>query len=141
MWKLVMCLLFMEFLLYVNCAFNIVYIYVLLFNLCRDYTSVFTGSKEQPLPGSIEKTDMQQKILESLFSIPDSQKHDPKCMDWKNVVKKVESFGKGLEFCCAGGKQSPPDAKKGILVHYRTLCFNYYASIVWSGGHICKLAL
>ncbi|KAM0944438.1 putative Smr domain-containing protein [Dioscorea sansibarensis] len=80
--------------------------------VCRDYTSVFAGSKEQTLPGSLGKTDIQQKILESLFSIPDRQKYDPKCMDWKNVVKKVESFGKGLEFCCASGKQSPPDTKK-----------------------------
>ncbi|KAH7682435.1 Smr domain-containing protein [Dioscorea alata] len=120
--------------------------------VCRDYTSVFTGSKVQPLPGSIEKTDMQQKILESLFSIPGSQKHDPKCMDWKNVVKKVESFGKGLEFCCAGGKQSPPDAKKDRVgnkeayqvfrspaqVHYDTMKTYYqkaaaaYASGQWA---------
>ncbi|KAJ0989274.1 hypothetical protein J5N97_007630 [Dioscorea zingiberensis] len=80
--------------------------------VCRDYTSVFAGSKEQPLSGSQEKPDLQQKILESLFSIPDSQKYDLKSMNWKNVVKKVESFGQGLEFRCASAKQSPADARK-----------------------------
>ncbi|XP_043724354.1 SMR domain-containing protein At5g58720 isoform X2 [Telopea speciosissima] len=52
----------------------------------------------------IKKSSLPQKVLESLFNIPKSAEHDPSSMNWKNVVKKMDSLGKGLDFHSAGTK-------------------------------------
>ncbi|OAY82118.1 SMR domain-containing protein [Ananas comosus] len=44
------------------------------------------------------KSEMQHKILESLFGVTEYPKYEPNRMNWKKVVKKLESFGQGLEF-------------------------------------------
>ncbi|XP_068638503.1 SMR domain-containing protein At5g58720 [Aristolochia californica] len=38
-------------------------------------------------------SDLQQTVLESLYSIPKSSEHKPSSMDWKNVVTKIDSIG------------------------------------------------
>ncbi|KAG9454003.1 hypothetical protein H6P81_006907 [Aristolochia fimbriata] len=40
-----------------------------------------------------EISDLQQMVLESLYSIPHDSEHKPSSMDWKNVVMKIESIG------------------------------------------------
>lgn len=42
---------------------------------------------------------LQQKVLESLFSIPGCSENEPQHMNWKKVVKKLESFGQAIELC------------------------------------------
>ncbi|XP_020269038.1 SMR domain-containing protein At5g58720 isoform X2 [Asparagus officinalis] len=41
---------------------------------------------------------LQQKVLESLFKIPDSPTNESNSMNWKKLVQQVESFGQGLEY-------------------------------------------
>ncbi|XP_020525015.1 SMR domain-containing protein At5g58720 isoform X3 [Amborella trichopoda] len=48
-------------------------------------------------PGMCEG-DPQQKVLETLFNIPESTEHEPKYMDWKSVTNKLEASGEGLKF-------------------------------------------
>lgn len=38
-------------------------------------------------------------MLESLFHISKSSDHEPKTMNWKNVVKKLQSLGPGFDVC------------------------------------------
>lgn len=66
---------------------------------CRDDTRSLVSTEEQPCPSSrAVNPALQQKVLESLFSIPDYHKHEPNRMNWKKVVQQVESFGQGLEY-------------------------------------------
>lgn len=38
-----------------------------------------------------------QQVLESLFKIPEIRTYEPSSMDWKKVVKKVQSFNSPIE--------------------------------------------
>ncbi|XP_072999644.1 SMR domain-containing protein At5g58720 [Typha latifolia] len=51
---------------------------------------------------AIVKPEMQQEVLASLFGIPEHPKYEPNCMNWKKVVKKLESVGQGFEFSFSG---------------------------------------
>lgn len=62
------------------------------------------GSNELCLP---------QKVLESLFHIPQSAKHEPKTMSWRNVAKKMQSLG--IDASSSTGQGSQPDTF-GILL-------------------------
>ncbi|KAL2597717.1 hypothetical protein AAZV13_11G180800 [Glycine max] len=42
------------------------------------------------------KSEIPQKVLESLFNIPKSTEHDKNTMNWRNVVKKIQSLGPGF---------------------------------------------
>ncbi|XP_042514784.1 SMR domain-containing protein At5g58720 [Macadamia integrifolia] len=61
----------------------------------------------------IENSGLPQKVLESLFNIPKSSEHDPSGMNWKNVVKKMDSLGKGLDFHSAGTVELQPKGYAG----------------------------
>ncbi|CAH2069501.1 unnamed protein product, partial [Thlaspi arvense] len=73
----------------------------------RDYSKALTspadnfatsqGSSEQGLP---------QKVLESLFKVPQSPKHEPKTMSWRNVAKKMQSLG--IDASSSSGEGSQP---------------------------------
>ncbi|KAF6153628.1 hypothetical protein GIB67_027495 [Kingdonia uniflora] len=39
---------------------------------------------------------LAQKVLESLFNVPKNSENQPNSMNWKNVAKKMESFGQGF---------------------------------------------
>ncbi|CAL9195857.1 unnamed protein product [Musa hybrid cultivar] len=73
------------------------------------------ADNEVPLPSKSEqsKPALQQKVLESLFNIPNSPKHESNCMNWKKVVTKVESFGQGLEFCSSSTEDTQSNAAYG----------------------------
>lgn len=49
------------------------------------------------IPG-MGKSYLSQKVLESLFSVPENSKKEPSSMNWKRVVKKMEAFGQELQF-------------------------------------------
>ncbi|XP_077221905.1 smr (Small MutS Related) domain-containing protein isoform X2 [Tasmannia lanceolata] len=71
-----------------------------LLNACEEHSSSMSG---------MTKSDLQQRVLDSLFSIAQSSEHKPNSMDWKKVVKKIESFGKGLEFRSASVSEPHQD--------------------------------
>ncbi|KAJ4911082.1 smr (Small MutS Related) domain-containing protein [Raphanus sativus] len=56
--------------------------------------------------GSSEPCD-PQKVLESLFNVPRSLKHEPKAMNWRNVAKKMQSLG--IDGSSSSGEGSQPD--------------------------------
>ncbi|XP_074295024.1 SMR domain-containing protein At5g58720-like [Silene latifolia] len=39
-----------------------------------------------------DKAELPQQLLESLFNMPKCAEHDPSTMNWRNVVKQMESF-------------------------------------------------
>ncbi|CAI0540701.1 unnamed protein product [Linum tenue] len=60
----------------------------------RNYAQVLTNS-EAPSPSvpKISKSELPQKVLDSLYSITESSKHEPHSMNWKKIVKKMQSLG------------------------------------------------
>ncbi|OVA02691.1 Smr protein/MutS2 C-terminal [Macleaya cordata] len=62
----------------------------------RDYSEVLRSpnkqSQSRPATSTTEPS-LPQVVLESLFNIPQSSEAKPDSMNWKNVVKKIESFG------------------------------------------------
>ncbi|KAK9065938.1 hypothetical protein SSX86_015340 [Deinandra increscens subsp. villosa] len=64
----------------------------------RNYFDVLAGC--EPDPSSVTKNtyELTHEVLESLFNAPKSSKHDPQSMNWRNVVKKMESLGQSLDY-------------------------------------------
>ena len=62
----------------------------------RNYFDVLAGFGTQPAPGPKSTSELTQDVLESLFKTRKSKKHEPGNMNWRNVVKKMESFGEAL---------------------------------------------
>ncbi|XWS71576.1 hypothetical protein CRYUN_Cryun03dG0149700 [Craigia yunnanensis] len=58
-------------------------------------------SSEAPLPSCLrsKESNLPQEVLNSLFSIPKSSKQEPNTMNWRNVVKKMQSLGPGIDVC------------------------------------------
>ncbi|KAL2322494.1 hypothetical protein Fmac_026873 [Flemingia macrophylla] len=63
----------------------------------KKYVEVVSSSKADYVgsPGFI-KSDIPQKVLESLFNIPKSTEHDKDTMNWRNVVKQIQTLGPGF---------------------------------------------
>ncbi|XP_020686230.1 SMR domain-containing protein At5g58720 [Dendrobium catenatum] len=79
----------------------------------REYLKVPLNTKEQvPSKFGMVNPNLQQKVLESLFNVPEMS-----CvlnsMSWKEVVKKVESFGQGLEFGFEGVSEPSSGSRVG----------------------------
>ncbi|XP_037494724.1 SMR domain-containing protein At5g58720 isoform X2 [Jatropha curcas] len=62
---------------------------------CRNYSQVLT-SFEAPSTSPSDESELAQKVLESLFNISRSSEHEPGTMNWRNVVKKMQSLGHGI---------------------------------------------
>lgn len=59
----------------------------------RNYSKVLTGPEvTSPLKAS-DQSDLPQMVLESLFNISKSPEHEPTTMNWRNVVKKLQTLG------------------------------------------------
>ncbi|KAF5446726.1 hypothetical protein F2P56_032329 [Juglans regia] len=66
----------------------------------RNYAKVLASSEADSTPSERStELDLPQKVLESLFHISKSPNHEPKTMNWKNVVKKLQSLGPGFDVC------------------------------------------
>ncbi|KAJ0228927.1 SMR domain-containing protein [Hirschfeldia incana] len=74
----------------------------------RDYSKALMSSPD-PFETSQESSEPcdPQKVLESLFNIPQSPKHEPKAMNWRNVAKKMQSLG--IDGSSSSGEGSQPD--------------------------------
>ncbi|CAM8970402.1 unnamed protein product [Rhodiola kirilowii] len=61
----------------------------------RSYFGVLASSGSNFSPGERStELELPQVVLESLFKVPKSPDRDPNTMNWRNVVKKLESIGK-----------------------------------------------
>lgn len=64
----------------------------------RNYFDVLSGSGTHPSSSPRNASELPQEVLESLFNTRKSSKHEPSRMNWRNVVKKIESFGQTLDY-------------------------------------------
>ncbi|QCD78002.1 hypothetical protein DEO72_LG1g1631 [Vigna unguiculata] len=63
----------------------------------RKYAEVLSNSMvDSSISSECAKSDIPQKVLESLFNFPKSAEHDKDSMNWRNVVKKIQSLGPGF---------------------------------------------
>ncbi|KAF8083810.1 hypothetical protein N665_0751s0026 [Sinapis alba] len=78
----------------------------------RDYSKALMSSADalETSQGSSEPCH-PQKVLESLYNIPRSPKHEPKAMNWRNVAKKMQSLGIDGSSSCGEGSQPDTLAK------------------------------
>ena len=67
------------------------------------------GSSADPFATSQGSSEpcLPQKVLESLYNVPRSPKHEPKAMNWRNVAKKMQSLG--IDCSSSSGEGSQPD--------------------------------
>lgn len=100
------------------------YVACLFFFHGRDYSKALMSSEDpfSTSEGSYEN-GLPQKVLESLFNIPQSTKHEPKTMSWRNVAKKMQSLG--IDASSSSGEESRPDAF-GILLWFLDFSFCVY---------------
>ncbi|KAL1193122.1 SMR domain-containing protein [Cardamine amara subsp. amara] len=75
----------------------------------RDYAKVLMSSEEPfaTSQGSNEQLGLPQKVLESLFNIRQSPKHEPKTMSWRIVAKKMQSLG--IDASSSSGEEREPN--------------------------------
>ncbi|CAN0854798.1 SMR domain-containing protein At5g58720 [Linum grandiflorum] len=60
----------------------------------RNYAQVLTDSQAPPRTSPrTSKSEIPQEVLDSLYSITKSSTHEPHSMNWKNIVKKMQSLG------------------------------------------------
>ncbi|XP_028082638.1 SMR domain-containing protein At5g58720-like isoform X2 [Camellia sinensis] len=78
---------------------------------CRNYSEVLTGSKvHSPTDPRSSELELPQQVLESLFNMSKSSKHEPNTMNWRDVVKKMESVGQRFDY-------DPADATEPEHIH------------------------
>ncbi|XP_057429539.1 SMR domain-containing protein At5g58720 [Lotus japonicus] len=66
----------------------------------RNYAEVLSSSKaSSAISPECTKSDLPQKVLESLFNVPKSSERDAGTMNWRNVAKKLQSLGPGFDVC------------------------------------------
>ncbi|PWA46952.1 smr (Small MutS Related) domain-containing protein [Artemisia annua] len=96
----------------------------------RNYYDVLAGFGTQPAPGPKSTSEMTQDVLESLFKTRKSKKHEPSNMNWRNVVKKMESFGETLNYPAEDTlKDQPIPAKGEDYQVYRTTASQQWDSM------------
>ncbi|XP_076916103.1 SMR domain-containing protein At5g58720-like [Bidens hawaiensis] len=96
----------------------------------RNYFDVLAG--DEPHPSSVTKntSELTQEVLESLFNTPKSSKHEPESMNWRNVVKKMESLGQGLDYPFEDTvKNQPIPAIRNDYQEYRTTASQHWDSM------------
>lgn len=64
----------------------------------RNYFEVLAGCGPDPPPVTKDTFELTHEVLESLFNAPKSSKHEPGSMNWRNVVKKMESLGQKIDY-------------------------------------------
>ncbi|XP_057473897.1 SMR domain-containing protein At5g58720 isoform X1 [Actinidia eriantha] len=80
----------------------------------RNYSEVLSSSEVRPHlgHGNLE-SELPQKVLETLFNMPKNAEHEPHTMNWKDVVKKIESLGQRFEYDPADGAKPEHFHAKG----------------------------
>ncbi|RYR27774.1 hypothetical protein Ahy_B01g051826 isoform C [Arachis hypogaea] len=84
----------------------------------RNYADALTSSKANShISPGITKSELPQKVLESLFNIPKSSEHDKGTMNWRNVVKKMQSLGPEFDVSPHVSESQQPTFAKGAEYH------------------------
>lgn len=65
--------------------------------------------------------ELPEKVLRSLFYIPESSQRDPGSMNWKNAVKQVESFAQKRVGLCAPGSAEAQQVNYAKGAEYQAL--------------------
>ncbi|XVF68997.1 hypothetical protein PTKIN_Ptkin11bG0045800 [Pterospermum kingtungense] len=76
-------------------------------NLTDRASDCISNSSESELQDSIwsvgnsssNMSDLPQEVLDSLFNIPKSSEQEPSTMNWRNVVKKMQSLRPVIDVC------------------------------------------
>ena len=59
---------------------------------------VLAGSEVQkPQPSRSVESDLPQTLLETLFNISRSPEYEPNTMNWRSMVKKMQSLGPAID--------------------------------------------
>jgi len=70
---------------------------------CRNYAKVLANPEaKSPTGPTITESELPQKVLESLFNVSKSPEYEPSTMNWRNVVKKLQSLGPGFDVYPSG---------------------------------------
>ncbi|KGN47082.1 SMR domain-containing protein At5g58720 isoform X1 [Cucumis sativus] len=66
--------------------------------VCRNDVKVLAGSEVQkPQPSRSVESDLPQTLLETLFNISRSPEYEPNTMNWRSMVKKMQSLGPAID--------------------------------------------
>ncbi|XP_027334867.1 SMR domain-containing protein At5g58720 isoform X2 [Abrus precatorius] len=69
-----------------------------LVSLDRNYAEVLSSSKaNSAISPGCTRSEIPQKVLESLFNIPKITEHNKDAMNWRRVAKKMQSLGPGFD--------------------------------------------
>lgn len=89
----------------------------------RNYAEVLSSSKaSSAISPECTKSDLPQKVLESLFNVPKSSERDAGTMNWRNVAKKLQSLGPGFDVC--------PNVAESQKRTYRMEILKYFCSFL-----------
>ncbi|CAK7331224.1 unnamed protein product [Dovyalis caffra] len=71
------------------------------FDTQKDWRNYYQALTSFEAPSSTtsrsNQSSLPQKVLEYLFNIPKSSEYEPSTMNWRNVVKKMQSLGPGVD--------------------------------------------
>ncbi|KAK2974612.1 hypothetical protein RJ640_025906 [Escallonia rubra] len=79
---------------------------VIIPNCFRTYFEALAGPEAQtPTSPKKSESELPWTVLETLFNVPKSSEREPDSMNWRNVVKKMESLGPRFESCPSGSAE------------------------------------
>lgn len=78
----------------------------------RNYSKVLSSEVSPTKPSG--KFDLPQEVLESLFNISKSPVHEQNTMNWRNVVRKLQSVGPRFNVCPSDTTESQQQELCGI---------------------------
>lgn len=80
------------------------------------------------------ESDISQKVLESFFKVTKSAQHEPRAMNWRNVVKNLQSLGPQFDVCPSNDSEAQQDNyAKGDEYH----AFRKTANQQWDSVRSC----
>ncbi|KAL0537300.1 hypothetical protein IC582_026277 [Cucumis melo] len=80
--------------------------------VCRNDVKVLAGSEVQkPQPSRSVESDLPQTLLETLFNISRSPEYEPNTMNWRSMVKKMQSLGPAIDVNPPSCVQNTNDVK------------------------------
>lgn len=99
----------------------------------RNYFDVLAGFETQSpsSPSPKNTSELTQDVLESLFNTrKKSSKHDPDSMNWRNVVKKMQSLGQSYDYSSEDtAKKQHVFAEGDDYRNYRNTASQHYDSM------------
>lgn len=82
---------------------------------------VLAGSEVQkPQPSRSIESDLPQTLLETLFNMSRSPEYEPSTMNWRSMVKKMQSFGPAIDVSASSCVQDINDNKRNFAT---SLCY------------------